>query len=271
MNVTTRLKVLIIAHELSPKNGSECGEGWNIVTRLAKFHDITVLYANGSQHGNNDSYKDSINNYLLSVGPISGLTFINIEQPRKTKIIASVNRFFANKMGPTGIPMLYYLGYKFWQKAAFQKAKELHKIKRFDVTHQLTQITFREPGYLWKLNIPFFWGPTGGTSPLPKGFYKALSRKAKILENIRSLSAIYDFKFSSRLIKANKEASIIYSYSDYDAVKFRKRAKGMVKIMLDAGASIPTEEYQINKIKSTAPLSGIWCGRFNSYKAPSIL
>ena len=44
-----RLNILISAHELNPYGGSECAEGWNVVTRLGKYHNITVLYARGSQ------------------------------------------------------------------------------------------------------------------------------------------------------------------------------------------------------------------------------
>jgi hypothetical protein len=28
----------------------------------------------------------------------------------------------------------------------------------------LNMIGYREPGYLWKLNVPFVWGPMGGTN-----------------------------------------------------------------------------------------------------------
>lgn len=40
-----RLNILISGHELSPFQGSECAEGWNIVKRLGEYHNITVLYA----------------------------------------------------------------------------------------------------------------------------------------------------------------------------------------------------------------------------------
>jgi glycosyltransferase involved in cell wall biosynthesis len=264
-----RLRVLIIAHELSPIKGSECAVGWNIVTRLSKYHDVTVLYASSSQDRHNNGYVNAINKYLLTSTPIIGLTLINIDQPAVTKLIASANKMFT-KLGPTGLPVLYYLGYKYWQKSAFSKAKKLHKIENFDVVHQLTQISFREPGYSCKLGIPFFWGPTGGASTLPKGIYKALPWQFKILENVRSFSNIYKFNFVPRFIKANRNASIIYAFSKEDANRLKKRAKGQVKIMLDVG----THSHSKNSISDTGDssvLRGIWCGRLTDYKAPSIL
>jgi glycosyltransferase involved in cell wall biosynthesis len=254
---------------LSPIKGSECGVGWNILTRLSQFHDVTALYASGSQHGNNKSYAEAVKQYFTTSSQISGLTLINIDQPRKTKFIAYVNKMF-EKLGPTGLPMLYYLGYNYWQKAAFSRAKKLHKLENFDVVHQLTQISFREPGYLWKLDIPFVWGPTGGISPLPKAMYKSLPWHFKILEIIRSFSNIYKFNLVPRLINANKRASIIYAFSNQDACKLKKRAKGEIKILLDVGTNIRSRSSSINK-KNTDILQGIWCGRLSDYKAPAIL
>ena len=49
-----RLKVLIVAHEFSPEQGSECAVGWNYVTRIAEYHDVTVIYASGSQFKKNE-------------------------------------------------------------------------------------------------------------------------------------------------------------------------------------------------------------------------
>ena len=264
-----RLRVLILAHELSPRNGSECAEGWNIVIRLARFHDITVFYASGS-HGNYNSYFNEVNNYISANGPIDGLNFINIDQPRITKFIISVNKSFKKFNPATGLPVLYFLAYKYWQKAAFTRAKKLHKKEKFDIVHQLTQITFREPGYCWKLNIPFFWGPTGGTKSFPKEFRKLLSLKSRIQERIRIISNYYQYNFSARVIKANKIASIIYTYSNADAAVLTKRATGKIKLMLDAGSTI--NPGIIDHARPGSPIiKGIWCGQLIERKAAVIL
>lgn len=263
-----RLRVLIIAHELSPVQGSECAVGWNIVTRLARFHDITVLYASGSQAQHN-SYIEAINAYINSNGPIHGLSFINIDQPKPTKFIASLNKAF-NKIGPIGLPVLYYLGYAYWQKAAFKKATELHQKEKFDVVHQLTQVTFREPGYTWKLGIPFFWGPTGGTKTLPKQFYKMLPLKSRILEAIRTFSNYYQFNFSSRVIKANKKAAVIYAFSPEDVSLMKKRVSGELKLMLDVG-TIQHTSISNNSNSNTTVAKAMWCGHLIERKAAIIL
>lgn len=265
---TRRLKILIVAHELSPVQGSECAEGWNLVTRISKFHDVTVLYASSNQFGTN-SYVNAITEYFQDSPPIPGLTFIDIQQPKITRFMSIFNNRY-HLVSPIGLPFFYFSGYKFWQKAAYKVAKRLHKINGFDIVHQLTQITFREPGYCWELGIPFVWGPTGGTSNLPKEFYNSLSFRSKMMEKIRFFSNYFQFNFTSRIIKANKKAALIYTYSDNDALLLGKRASGKIKLMLDAG-TYPDMSGLKRERKDRKKLRGIWCGQLSERKAPSIL
>lgn len=263
-----RLKVLIVAHEFSPTKGSESAVGWNLATRLCKYHDVTVFYASGSQFRDN-SYVEVLKNYFRQTPPVAGLTCINIDKPFAAKMFARLNTFF-KRLTPIGLPVLYYLGYKYWQKSVFRKGKALHQKENFDIVHQLTQITFREPGYMWKLGIPFFWGPTGGTASFPKPFRKEISTVSKILTSIRSVSNYYQFRFVPRISKANKSASVIYSFSGKDAERLLKRARGQVKVMLDVG-TYPRPHVPVNATGNETFLRGIWCGRLSDFKAPSIL
>ena len=77
-----RLKVLISAHELSPVQGSECAEGWNIVTRLAEYHDVTVIYAKGSQFSPND-YELAVEAWLSESGNLQNVpVFVAVHTKR---------------------------------------------------------------------------------------------------------------------------------------------------------------------------------------------
>lgn len=263
-----RLRVLIIAHEFSPYRGSECAVGWNIITRLAAHHDVTVLYASGSQP-NPNSYAKAINDYFLEVSRIPGLTLINIDQPAFTKFTTYLNSFFYG-LGPIGLPFLYYLGYNSWQRSAYKEARFLHKKNCFEIAHQLTQISFREPGYMWKLGIPFFWGPTGGTALLPWNFYAKLPFAYKIIEGMRYISNIYQSHFVPRIIMANRKATVMYTYSSEDEKYLRKRATGQIKQMLDVGTTM-----QLNISRphpdNAGILTGVWCGQLTYRKAPDIL
>jgi len=77
-------------------------------------------------------------------------------------------------------PPSYYWYYRKWHLQAYRKAKQLHKEVCFDVAHQLTMVGFREPGYLWQLNIPFVWGPIGGMGYFPTRFLPVVGAKGAV-------------------------------------------------------------------------------------------
>jgi len=262
-----RLKVLIIAHELSPFSGSECGVGWNLVTRIASFHEITVLYASGSQ-AKPYSYKSTIEKYFQNNPAIPDLQLINVDQPSFTRFTASLNKLF-DKIGPTGLPLLYYLGYRSWQKSAFSVAREMHKRLGFDVVHQLTQISYREPGFTWKLGIPFFWGPTGGIANMPWHYYKSLPIGSKIIEGIRYLSNKYQSSCMGRIRTAISRSSVIYTYSNEDVRFFQTFSQGRIRIMLDVGTARLTDLPKINAGFEEF-IECVWCGQLTYRKAPEI-
>jgi len=62
------------------------------------------------------------------------------------------------------------LHYIFWQRAVFRAAQQLHREQNFDVVHHLSWGTISAPPLLWRLPIPFVWGPIGGGQTTPAAF-----------------------------------------------------------------------------------------------------
>jgi len=265
--MNNRLRILVIAHELSPYSGSECAVGWNLVTRLAGYHDITVLHASGSQ-ARPFGYQHALLKYFDENPPVPGLELISVNQPRFTRLISFINKAFS-KIGPIGLPVLYYLGYRAWQKCAYRKAQSLHQRSAFNAVHQITQITYREPGYTWKMGIPFFWGPTGGVANMPWEFYKGLSLSSGIIEGIRFVSNKYQSACMKRIKKAIAGSAYIYTYSKEDLQFFSKSSAGVIRQMLDVGTIVAHNNLNDNSDHNTI-LNGVWCGQLTYRKAPEI-
>jgi glycosyltransferase involved in cell wall biosynthesis len=59
---------------------------------------------------------------------------------------------------------LYYL---LWQYGASMLALKLHASHRFDLVHHITFGVFRQPSFMWRLRIPFVFGPLGGGERAP--------------------------------------------------------------------------------------------------------
>lgn len=266
---SSRLNVLVSAHELNPYGGSECAEGWNVVTRLSKYHNITVLYASGSQF-DPFSYESAIKDYFSKNKDLSNINFIAIPQTRVTTLISLINKKITRKKSSIGNPFLYYLGYSLWEKQAYTVAKELCRTSKFDIIHHLTSISFREPGLLWKLGIPFVWGPTGGLSRIPFQFYKYLGYKAYSKEFIRNSVNHIQFFSHYRVRQALKHSSLIYTFSKEDELQFSKRSGNKPKILLDA-ATYCTFKVNVPDTNKYLPLKLVWCGELIQRKSLDIV
>lgn len=264
-----RLNILISAHELNPYGGSECAEGWNVVTRLGKYHNITVLHASGSQF-DPFSYEKAINDYFKNNEKTENISFIAIPQTRTTSFLSFINRKISGNKSSIGNPFLYYIGYSLWERKAYVVAKELCKKSRFDIIHHLTSISFREPGLLWKLQVPFVWGPTGGLSNIPFQFVRFIGYKAYSKELIRNSINYIQFYSNMRIRKALKNSSLIYAFSKEDESMFFKSNGKKPKILLDA-ATYPSINDSKIILKGSLPIKVIWCGELIQRKSLEIL
>ena len=131
--------------------GSEPGVGWGFVKALAKYHDLWVLTER-------EKFKSEIE-AVIQEDPLlrSRVSFHFIQKKRNRRL---------RKIWPPS----YYWYYRKWQWDAFVLARQMHRDISFDLVHQLTMVGFREPGYLWQLDLPFVWGPVGGMGYFPSRF-----------------------------------------------------------------------------------------------------
>ena len=263
-----RFRILISAHELSPYQGSECSVGWNIVTRLGQYHDVVVVYAKTNQLGTAD-YESHIKKYITIYGPVPGVRFIAIPQHYLTRILSRISQKIS-KDKSIGSPLIYYFCYGLWQKKVYRFSKKLMQKEKVDIVHNLTSVTFREPGYLWKLKIPFVWGPTGGFMPTfpPWSFLAKSGMKSVVLECLRYASNMLSVKASIRIRMAVNKASIIYLFNNRDRLFFARNKNGAVKTLLDTGTVlVPTGD---EKCSDSDGLRILWCGRLVPSKAPDL-
>jgi glycosyltransferase involved in cell wall biosynthesis len=84
-------------------------------------------------------------------------------------------------------PPAHLLNYSRWLKAAYRDAQQLHAERPFDLVHQCTYVGFRVPGRLWKLDIPFVWGPIGGLENTPWRFLPMLGLSGFVYFAVRNI------------------------------------------------------------------------------------
>ena len=255
-----RLKVLVSAFACSPYKGSERGVGWNIVSRLAKYHDITVLYGDIAKEQTN---RLDVEKWIAENGEISGLTLKYIPQNKTGLFLDQMSHI-------KPLIFLHYFAYRCWQKKAFRVAVQLQKTKPFDLAHVLTYIGYREPGYLWKLPIPFFWGPINGADNIPWAYFQILNFNAKIRYGFRNIiNSFQKYGFWDMRRVARKASKIwVVTKADYEMVSNVWRCP--CELMPITGTD-PVGCARIHKYTSDQPLKIVWSGLMEGRKALPIL
>src|SRR4029079_18301007 len=106
---------------------------------------------------------------------------------------------------------LKYIVYRRWLRRAFGVAKRLHAEIGFDIAHHVTFNGYREPSYLYRLGIPFVWGPVGGAQNYPWRFLPGASMAGAALEVTRSVLNFVQLHASLRVRSASRAASAIFA------------------------------------------------------------
>lgn len=217
-------RIIVSAYAVSPIRGSECAVGWEITTRLARYFDVTVLMCETTP--SNIHYYEEVKDYIKNNGQIQNLNFVPVKMPPNSKKYTL--------MHDNGFWPAYYWGYKCWQKEAYRIATKLHAQEKFDISYQLNMIGFREPGYLWKLNIPFVWGPTNGFHSIPISFLKSFSGKEFLFQFMKYAANMTQIRLAYRARKAAKKASIVWCVDDAAYQKMKVWSKN-AELMQETG------------------------------------
>jgi glycosyltransferase involved in cell wall biosynthesis len=253
-----RRRVVLSAFALSPVRGSEPGIGWNIAAALAAYHDVTVLTCPGL---GGEDHRAEIEQYFRDYGRIAGLEVVYVEPPLLT-------RKFQKPLISFSTPF-YFVGYAAWQRAALAEAKRLHSARMFDLAHQLTITSFREPGYLWMLGIPFVWGPIAGASNVPGKYFKLFSWRDWVFYRIKNTMNGIHKRMKMRSRQAARAAKHIFVTTAADREMVTELWGRQCEIMLDTGS--PEMEGRIRDYDGVRSLRLVWSGLHVGRKALPLL
>lgn len=199
------MNILLSVFECNPLRGSDSYVGWSYATNISHLHTVYAL-TRSENRADIEAFckKEKID--------FPNLHFIYVDQSKLfSKILYKINRY------------LGFLGsYFVWQKAAYQTTKKLCKTVRIVVCHHVSIADFRCSGYLWKLDIPFIFGPVGGQeTPLCFKDYIKGHEKAELFRSKMN-------KFTTMLPsyrKALKISKVIFSSNDETTDYILKRFK----------------------------------------------
>lgn len=146
-------KILVSAFACDPTKGSEFSNGWNWAKGLSEQgFDVHCLTRSINRHS------------LEQLDKPNNLTFHYLSLPNGLEKLYS--------MSTAGM----YLYYILWQWLAYKKAKRISKIHVFTLAHHVSWGSFQLGSFMYRLKIPFVFGPVGGGQKAPVVFKSYFGR-----------------------------------------------------------------------------------------------
>ncbi|MBJ7258062.1 MAG: glycosyltransferase [Chthoniobacterales bacterium] len=164
------MRVLISAFACQPGLGSEAKVGWDAANVIAQLHECHVVTHVMAQPAIKEAQR---------LGNGAALQFHYFGKPFNWHPSRTVAR------------MQSWLIYRKWQASLLPFALELHRRHKFDIAHHVTYASWRIPSRLWRLGIPFVFGPIGGGSTTPPAFRSMLGRSARAFEFLRDTTTAF--------------------------------------------------------------------------------
>lgn len=249
-----RLNVLILASMCHPERGSEPGLGWRWSAAIARHHDVTVI--TGEYQGN----REAINRMLAADAELASrmhfeyLPWFDESRPAWLRKLTTV------------FQPLYYTGYEAWMREAQAVALRLvAQGRKFDLTHQLTMIGFREPGYLWELPLPFVWGPVGGTQNVPWALLPSLGIVEGLRHTARNCINEWQKRFHRRSRTAFQTAASIIAVAS-DTQEELRRLYGVESRVIATAMGEPGHPYSRVRVPHEGPTRFVFTGLLLSRK-----
>ena len=245
MTSSNALRLLLVGHGCAPGLGSEPGNTWNWAWQLSSQHQVWVIC--------HPVYRDRVERFLAE-HPNPNLCFMWVSLPRHWDPWNPVR-------GERRIRFHYLL----WQRAAFREVSRLCGMQHFDLVHHVSWNTLSAPPLLWRLPIPFVWGPVGGGQTAPSAFRKYFG-PAWRRETLRT-ARIWLAPFLPPLRRAVRQCALLLA-TNQETVRVLERAGARsVRLFLDTGLSPEYLPEAPPHRPARAGLTLLWAGRFEPRKA----
>jgi len=163
------MRLLLSSIACDPFGGSEGIYGWYVVSALAKEHECFVITGGDSM----PSLRRAEEEGLIP----ANLKFRFLGHPKQYHPNRLIARFQS------------WVRFFIFTQRLLASAKSWHAEVGFDLVQHITYTTWRVASPLWKLGIPFIWGPLSGTELFPPSCHSTLSFSSRCFEIIRSIQS----------------------------------------------------------------------------------
>ena len=245
------MKVLLSAYACDPTRGSEPGCGWSWVYHTARLGHEVWCITRISNRKNVEAW--------LEKSPITNLHMVYVAAPWWMEYLRLTYHYPA-----------VYLHYLVWQYRTYRTARQIHRAEQLDVTHHVSYSSLQLGSHLWKLDVPFIFGPVGGAQSVPVQFRHYLV-KGEFREKLRTLASgllLYGFSNTRNTIR-HAYLVLAANQETYDLVQ--QLGAQRVKLELDNGIADDFFPPRFPVRPEKERLNVLWIGRLVADKGLSLV
>jgi glycosyltransferase involved in cell wall biosynthesis len=198
------MKVLVSAIACNPYMGSENYFGWAAVKCLAQDHELWVLTSDR-------------NGPDLARAAQEGLVPPSVHFVP----VGRCKPWHPNRLLARGQSWRDYIRFA---SESLNVARQLHAREKFDLVHHVTFTTSRVPLTIWKLGIPFVFGPICGNEEFPFRLFPILSPTGAAFELVRKASNLMAW-YSPRVRASLRHAAHVFAITQ-EAEELAKAVRG---------------------------------------------
>jgi glycosyltransferase involved in cell wall biosynthesis len=194
------MKVLLSAIACQPQLGSESKVGWDAALAISEHNECHVVTHVSGRKAIEQKQAEGVGNRIKFHYFGKEFTW------HPSRFVARIQS---------------WLIFRKWQARLMPFAHDLHQRHCFDLTHHATYVTWRVASPLWRLPVPFVWGPIGGTASIPRAFFGILSTQARLFEIARATSG-YLARRSRDFLDCTTKSSVVLAANGETELFFRQ-------------------------------------------------
>lgn len=258
------MNILLHTWVISKKRGSEFSVTYNHIIEMSREHYLYILV-------DSCSYTLADHSEFIDYN-ISNCEFIFVPPTimmKLTRVFGKIPGYFNG--------WFKYFYYRYWEQAAFRYVKK-YLIDKIDLIHYLGPAGYHEPGYLWKLEKPYIWGPTSGFENV-KDCLRKYYLKYRYITFFKSLLNIAATKMNYRVRNAicSAQTVIAATSGNKDIIQNEYKVRNIVyfpeNIMRinDCDILPVSTIHQKFACLKNEPINIIWCASLVARKMPNLL
>lgn len=260
------MNILVHTWWLSADKGSEFSVAYNFVREMSKFHHLYVPVESCSYAWNDLSEFGALK--------MRNVEFIFVGQTFRMNFV----HFFQSKMRGVLGGWFSYALFNQWEKSLYKKIKSAY-LDKIDLIHYLGPIGYHEPGYLWKLPMPYVWGAIGGFENVHSDLLESYMSSKRIMKFKQRLNA-FEARHHGRVRRAMERASVVIAATggnrkiieeNYHVKSLKYFPENVMRISRDEIMSEDAVRGKFAELARGERVRVIWCGTLTARKMPNLL